>query len=81
MARSMHRSFGSIPSLAAQQMAAEDKIRRTASVYPFHLESIVDVRPKMSSKSVVVVGAGFAGLTAAGWHSRQGFQVKGIHRA
>jgi len=61
----LHRTFGSIPSLAERQAATQNKVAAVAETYPFQLLSVSAAQQKSAGKSVIVVGAGFAGLTAA----------------
>ncbi|HTC61343.1 MAG TPA: NAD(P)/FAD-dependent oxidoreductase [Candidatus Saccharimonadales bacterium] len=71
----LYRKFGSIPSLAERQSATQEKIRLSGEHYPLELTQLDVARRGLSNKSVVIVGAGFAGLTAAWWLSRHGVQV------
>jgi monoamine oxidase len=50
-------------------------VAAVAETYPFQLLSVSAAQQKSAGKSVIVVGAGFAGLTAAWWLSRHGFRV------
>jgi monoamine oxidase len=71
----LYRKFGSIPSFAERELATQKKIRRNGEHFPFEFESLDVARHTLSGKSVVVVGAGFAGLTAAWWLARHGAGV------
>jgi NADPH-dependent 2,4-dienoyl-CoA reductase/sulfur reductase-like enzyme len=71
----LYRKFGSIPSLAERQNATQQKIRRSGEHYPLELKELDVARGTLSSRSIVVVGAGFAGLTAAWWLSHHGASV------
>jgi monoamine oxidase len=80
MARSiysrLYRKFGSIPSLAERQSATQEKIRLSDAHYPLEFSERSVAQRTLSGKSVVIVGAGFAGLAAAWWLSRHGAGVK-----
>jgi len=71
----LYRKFGSIPSLAERQAGSQHKIRRLAEHYPFELAHPDEARGTLSNKSVIIVGAGFAGLTAGWWLSKHGARV------
>jgi len=71
----LNRSFGTVPSVPERHTATLQKIERASEHYRLQLESKDEIAPRMSEKSVVVVGAGFAGLTAAWWLATHGFQV------
>lgn len=71
----LHRKFGTISSLKHRLLCTKEKIDRIAIHYPLDLDDIRQVRRRMRGKSVVVVGAGFAGLTAAWWLAHHGFHV------
>lgn len=70
----LYRKFGSIPSFAERQSATQEKILLSSEHYPLPLTQLAAQR-SLSGKSVVVVGAGFAGLTAAWWLSRHAAAV------
>jgi monoamine oxidase len=71
----LYRKFGSIPSFADRQSATQKKIRLSGEHYPLEFTQLDAARRSLSGKSVVVVGAGFAGLTAAWWLSRHGAEI------
>ena len=71
----LFRKFGSIPSLADRQTATQEKIRASGEHYPLEMTQLDAAQRGLSGKSVVVIGAGFAGLTAAWWLSRHGATV------
>jgi monoamine oxidase len=71
----LNRSFGPPPAIADRRTGTLQKIETAARQYPLRLESVAEVVPKMSSKTVIVVGAGFAGLTAGWWLATHGFDV------
>ena len=71
----LNRSFGTVPSVPERHTATLQKIERASEHYPLQLESKEEIAPRMSEKSVVVVGAGFAGLTTAWWLATHGFKV------
>jgi monoamine oxidase len=71
----LNRSFGTAPSTPERRTATLQKIERATEHYPLRLESLEEIAPQMSDKSVIVVGAGFAGLTAAWWLATHGFRV------
>jgi len=71
----LYRKFGSIPSLAERHSSTLEKIRLSSEHYPMELTQLDVARRNLSGKSAVVVGAGFAGLTAAWWLSRHGASV------
>jgi monoamine oxidase len=71
----LYRKFGSIPSLAERQNATQRKIRHSGEDYPLELKELDVARGTLSGRSIVVVGAGFGGLTAAWWLSHHGASV------
>jgi monoamine oxidase len=71
----LNRSFGLPPSTPERRTATLQKIERAAEHYPLRLETLAEIAPRMSEKSVIVIGAGFAGLTAAWWLATHGFNV------
>jgi monoamine oxidase len=71
----LNRTFGTLPPLPVQQAAVQEKIGRSADLHRFQLESIAEVRGQVSERSVVIIGAGFAGLTAGWWLSQHGYKV------
>ena len=71
----LNRSFGPPPSIPERRTGALQKIETAALHYPLQLESVAEVAPKMSDKNVIVIGAGFAGLTAGWWLATHGFGV------
>jgi monoamine oxidase len=71
----LNRSFGTAPSTPERRTATLQKIERATEHYPLRLESLEEIAPRMSDKSVIVVGAGFVGLTAAWWLATHGFKV------
>jgi len=71
----LNRKFGSIPSLAERQTASQKKIDTIEDYYPFQLTQADVFKRLLSKKSVFIVGAGFAGLTAGWWLSKHGMTV------
>jgi monoamine oxidase len=71
----LNRSFGAPPALPERRTGALQKIETVATHYPLQLETLAEIAPQMAEKSVVVIGAGLAGLTAAWWLATHGFQV------
>jgi monoamine oxidase len=71
----LNRSFGAPPVAPERRTGTLQKIETAAVQYPLRLESVAEVAPRMSDKTVIVIGAGFAGLTAAWWLAIHGFQV------
>lgn len=74
----LNRSFGTAPSTPERRTATLQKMERATEHYPLRLKSLEEIAPKMSDKSVVVVGAGLAGLTAAWWLATHGFKVTAL---
>ena len=72
----LNRTFGTPPPLPVRREAVREKILRLSDIHPFQLESISAVRGQVSETSVIIVGAGFAGLTAGWWLSQHGYRVK-----
>jgi len=71
----LNRSFGPPPSIPERRTGTLQKIETAAEHYPLRLESVAEIAPKMSDKTVIVIGAGFAGLTAGWWLATHGFDV------
>src|SRR6516165_10083005 len=71
----LNRSFGTVPSAPERHTATLKKMERVSEHYPLQLVSREEIAPQMSEKSVIVVGAGLAGLTAAWWLATHGFKV------
>jgi monoamine oxidase len=71
----LNRSFGPAPSTPERRTATLQKIESATERYPLRLDSLAEIAPRMSEKSVIVIGAGFAGLTAAWWLATHGFKV------
>jgi monoamine oxidase len=71
----LNRSFGPPPAIPERRTGTLQKIETAAEEYPLRLESVAEVAPKMFDKTVIVVGAGFAGLTAGWWLATHGFDV------
>jgi len=71
----LNRSFGPAPTTPERRTATLQKIETAAEHYPLHLETLAEIAPRMAEKSVVVIGAGFAGLTAGWWLATHGFKV------
>lgn len=71
----LNRTFGTPPPLPVRREAVQEKIRTTFDLHQFPLESVAEVHGQVSGKSVVIVGAGFAGLTAGYLLSQQGYRV------
>ncbi len=71
----LNRSFGPPPSTSERRTGALQKIETAAEHYPLRLETLAEIAPRMSEKSVIVIGAGFAGLTAGWWLATHGFNV------
>jgi monoamine oxidase len=71
----LNSSFGSVPSRPERVAASQEKVNRISRSFPLQLLSVADIAPRMSEKHVVIIGAGFAGLTAAWWLSSHGFRV------
>src|SRR6516165_3864232 len=71
----LNRSFGTVPSAPERHTATLKKMERVSEHYPLQLVSREEIAPQMSEKSVIVVGAGLAGLTAGWWLATHGFKV------
>jgi monoamine oxidase len=71
----LNRSFGPAPTIPQRRTGTLQKIETATEHYPLRLESVAEIAPKMSDKTVIVIGAGFAGLTAGWWLSTHGFAV------
>jgi monoamine oxidase len=71
----LNRSFGSPLTTPERRTATLQKIESASEHYPLRLESLAEIAPRMSEKSVIVIGAGFAGLTAGWWLATHGFNV------
>ena len=71
----LNRSFGIPPAIPERRTGALEKIETAALHYPLRLESLAEIAPKMADKTVIVIGAGFAGLTAGWWLATHGFDV------
>jgi monoamine oxidase len=71
----LNRSFGPPPSTPERRTATLQKIETATEHYPLFLQSLSEIAPRMAEKSVVVIGAGFAGLTAGWWLATHGFKV------
>ena len=71
----LNRTFGTPPPLPVKREAVQEKIRTTFDLHRFPLESVAEVYGQVAGKSVIIVGAGFAGLTAGYSLSRQGYRV------
>ena len=71
----LNRSFGAPPAIPERRTGALQKIETVATHYPLQLETLAEIAPQMAEKSVIVIGAGLAGLTAAWWLATHGFQV------
>jgi monoamine oxidase len=71
----LNRSFGPSASTSERRTATLQKIETAAEHYPLQLETLAEIAPQMSEKSVIVIGAGFAGLTAGWWLATHGFDV------
>lgn len=71
----LNRSFGPPPAIPERRTGTLQKIETAAVRYPLRLETVAEVAPKMSDKTAIVIGAGFAGLTAGWWLATHGFDV------
>jgi monoamine oxidase len=71
----LNRTYGTPPPLTVKREAVQEKIRTTFDLHRFPLESVAEVYGQVAGKSVIVVGAGFAGLTAGYSLSQQGYRV------
>src|SRR5215475_15806713 len=71
----LNRSFGPAPTTPERRTATLQKIETATEHYPLQLERLAEIAPRMAEKSVVVIGAGFAGLTAGWWLATHGFKV------
>ena len=71
----LNRSFGPPPVTHERRTATLQKIETATEHYPLQLETLAEIAPRMAETSVVVIGAGFAGLTAGWWLATHGFKV------
>src|SRR5262249_55888007 len=71
----LYRTFGPRPNPIERQAASRRQIARVSAALPLRLATIRDVAPKMQAKRVVIIGAGFAGLSAGWWLVNHGFSV------
>jgi monoamine oxidase len=71
----LNRSFGPPPAIPERRTGALEKIETAAVHYPLQLETVAEIAPTMADKTVIVIGAGFAGLTAGWWLATHGFDV------
>jgi monoamine oxidase len=71
----LFRTYGVPPTPLQRQSYAASKAEELDDLHPLELESPESLVRQTSSIKVVVIGAGLAGLTAAWWLARHGFQV------
>lgn len=71
----LSRTFGTPAPPLEKQRASEEKMRHFDLFYPLQLSERTEAVSKVSKGRVLVVGGGFAGLTAAWWLAKHGSQV------